>query len=75
MQSFDICDAKDDHVLVMGPQGTFKIPYEWGLAGCDGAWFRLAPSRDVPIEYVAEAKQCLYRNRDVVTLTVQREKI
>ncbi len=72
MQSFDICDAQNDRVLVIGPEGTVEIPYEWGLAGPDGAWFKLKPSASVSEAYVAEAKACLRRNRDVVQLKVER---
>jgi hypothetical protein len=72
MKSFDVCDAKNDMVIVLGPEGTVKIPYQWGLAGRDGAWFRLQPPKGTSIEYIIEAKRCLYINRDVVTLTVER---
>jgi len=73
MISYDICDAKTDRVLVIGPEGTIEIPYEWGLAGADGAWFRLKPKPNTPNSYVAEAKKCLRKNRDVVSLSVQHE--
>ena len=69
--SYDISETRRDYVLVVGPQGTREIPYEWGFAGAAGAWFRLQPAADMPESYVAEAKQCLRRNRDVVSLSVR----
>lgn len=72
MQSFDVCDAINDRVLIMGPEGTIVIPYEWGLAGPGGAWFRLHPAKDVPESYVAEAENCIRQNRDVVSLRIVR---
>jgi len=71
MQSFDLCDGRGDHVLIMGPEGTIEIPYDWGLAGPAGAWFRLRPERTVSPAYIEEAKACLRRNRDVVSLSVK----
>jgi hypothetical protein len=65
----------DDHVLVLRePSGSIKIPYDWELAGRDGASFVLKPGPGVTPEEIAAAKACLYRNRDVVTLRVERSK-
>lgn len=75
MHSFDICDARNDRVLIMGPKGTIEIPYDWGFAGPAGAWFRLRPTPETPEEYIAEAKNCLRRDRDVVSLSVCKQEM
>jgi hypothetical protein len=75
MQSFDVCDGKADRVIVLGPEGTKEIPYSWGLAGPGGAWFILRPERSVSTAYIEEAKSCLRRNRDVVSLSVCTEGV
>lgn len=72
MISYDVCDAIRDRVLVMGPCGTMEIPYDWWFSGPDGAGFKLLPAENVPDSYVAEAKACLRRNRDVVSIRVVR---
>ena len=72
MRSWDICDAVRDRVIVCGPAGSFEIPYNWGLAGADGAYFVLRPADNIPASYVAEAKACLRRNRDVVSVRVEQ---
>lgn len=81
MKSYDITELHrcyisiydDDHRWGDGPL-TIEIPYEWGLAGSEGAWFVLKPKAGTDEKYVAEARTCLRRNRDVVSLRTEREE-
>ncbi len=48
------------------------VPYTWGLAGPDGAWFILKPHKGVHTkEDVDKAKAALRSSRDVVELDVE----
>lgn len=71
VRTFDICDAKNDRVVIIGPFGTIEIPYSWELAGAAGASFVLKPIKDTLPLYVELAKSCLRTNRDVVSLRVE----
>ena len=43
------------------------VPFDWGLANADGAWFNLVPTKGVHTpEDVDKAKRMLKGNRDVV---------
>lgn len=50
------------------------IPYTWGLAGPDGAWFMLIATPDTSEEELQSAKEQLRRERDVVRCSVLRIK-
>ena len=67
-QTYDM----DDHVFVAIGKRKVVIPYDFELAGRDGGNFTLRPGRYITSEEIAAAKKCLYHNRDVVTLRVER---
>ncbi len=50
------------------------VPYEWGLAGPDGAWFNLIKLPDTTEEQIKCAKFRLRTDRDVVSISVLRIK-
>ena len=62
-----------DCVTVIDETKIIEIPYDWGLAGPGGAWFILRPAHDVAKEHIEEAKSCLRRSQDVVSISVQRK--
>lgn len=50
------------------------VPYTWGLAGPDGAWFQLIATPNTTEEQLRESKDQLRRERDVVRCSVLRIK-
>lgn len=54
------------------PETVCGVPYSWGLASADGAWFELLASPDTNPVRIAQAKEKLRRDQDVVSLSVRR---
>jgi hypothetical protein len=48
------------------------VPFNWGLANCDGAWFHLLVEPGTTKEAIASAKTYLKQTRDVVRIDVLR---
>jgi hypothetical protein len=75
MKSFNCYGIRGepDRVVVVSPDGIVDVPYDWGLAGPGGAWFKLKPFAGTTDAVVEEAKHCLRASQDVVSLSVERQ--
>lgn len=64
--------ARDDLIVVYGTDGSITdVPYVYDLVR-DGAMFLLVPSRKAPPAALRAAKALLYRERDVVSIRIER---
>jgi len=63
-----------DMIRLYDDQIEYGVYYDWGLAGCHGAWFTLIAFPNTTKEQIKDAKTKIRRDRDVVSMTVLRIK-
>lgn len=60
--------AERDRIIAFGDVTTNGIPYDWGLAGPDGAWYTLLVNSEHTDSDIKKAAVELFMQQDVVGL-------